>query len=53
MLDLDRTPEGRFRPGQSGNPAGRPRGSRNKATVILEGSPENAGQSAGDAVAED
>jgi hypothetical protein len=20
MLDLDRTPEGRFRPGQSGNP---------------------------------
>jgi len=37
MLDDDRTPEGRFRPGQSGNPAGRPRGSRNKATVFLEG----------------
>jgi hypothetical protein len=26
----------RFQPGQSGNPAGRPRGSRNKATVIAE-----------------
>src|SRR6266542_3375293 len=25
-----------FQPGQSGNPAGRPRGSRNKATVILQ-----------------
>jgi Family of unknown function (DUF5681) len=25
-----------FRPGQSGNPAGRPRGSRNKRTVIVE-----------------
>ena len=25
-----------FQPGQSGNPAGRPRGSRNKATVIVE-----------------
>ena len=25
-----------FRPGQSGNPAGRPRGSRNKATIIAE-----------------
>jgi hypothetical protein len=32
-----RTPEGRFSPGQSGNPAGRPKGSRNKATVIAEG----------------
>ena len=26
----------RFQPGQSGNPAGRPRGSRNKSTVIVE-----------------
>ena len=26
----------RFRPGRSGNPAGRPRGSRNKATLIAE-----------------
>ena len=26
----------RFQPGQSGNPAGRPRGSRNKSTVIME-----------------
>jgi hypothetical protein len=25
-----------FRPGQSGNPAGRPRGSRNKKTIVLE-----------------
>lgn len=27
---------GRFRPGQSGNPAGRPRGARHKATVLAE-----------------
>ncbi len=27
---------GRFRPGQSGNPAGRPRGSRNRATLAAE-----------------
>lgn len=26
----------RFKPGQSGNPAGRPKGSRNRATVILD-----------------
>ncbi len=26
---------GRFRPGQSGNPAGRPRGARNRASVIV------------------
>jgi len=25
-----------FQPGQSGNPAGRPRGSRNKKTIVLE-----------------
>jgi hypothetical protein len=31
-----RTPEGRFSPGQSGNPAGRPKGSRNKATLVAE-----------------
>lgn len=36
MHDSDRTPEGRFRPGRSGNPAGRPRGSRNKTTVAIE-----------------
>jgi hypothetical protein len=28
--------EGQFAPGQSGNPAGRPKGSRNKTTVALE-----------------
>ena len=27
---------GRFQPGQSGNPNGRPHGSRNKATLALE-----------------
>ena len=27
----------RFKPGQSGNPAGRPAGSKNKATLMLEG----------------
>jgi hypothetical protein len=31
-----RTAEGRFSPGQSGNPAGRPKGSRNKATLVAE-----------------
>jgi hypothetical protein len=31
-----RTSEGRFSPGQSGNPAGRPKGSRNKATLVAE-----------------
>jgi hypothetical protein len=29
--------DSRFQPGQSGNPGGRPRGSRNKATLALEG----------------
>ena len=28
--------EGRFQPDQSGNPPGRPRGSRNGATIALE-----------------
>ncbi len=36
---------GQFKPGESGNPAGRPRGSRNKATLavecLLEGEAEN------------
>lgn len=27
----------RFRPGQSGNPSGRPKGSRNATTLALEG----------------
>jgi hypothetical protein len=35
-LDALRTAEGRFAPGQSGNPGGRPKGSRNKATLIAE-----------------
>jgi hypothetical protein len=30
------SPATRFQPGQSGNPAGRPRGSRNKATIAAE-----------------
>jgi hypothetical protein len=37
-----RTPEGRFSPGQSGNPAGRPKGSRNKATLVAEALLEEA-----------
>ena len=28
--------QGRFRPGQSGNPAGRPKGARNRTTVAVE-----------------
>src|SRR4051812_25471928 len=31
-----RTAEGRFAPGQSGNPAGRPKGARNRATIWAE-----------------
>jgi hypothetical protein len=41
---------GRFRPGQSGNPAGRPKGARNKATIaaeaLLEGQAEALTQKA-------
>jgi hypothetical protein len=36
MLDTERTATGRFQPGHSGNPAGRPPGSRNKRTLALE-----------------
>lgn len=31
-----RTPSGRFAPGHSGNPAGRPKGARNRATLAAE-----------------
>jgi hypothetical protein len=31
-----RTTQGRFAPGRSGNPAGRPKGSRNRSTVLAE-----------------
>jgi hypothetical protein len=31
-----RTSNGRFAPGQSGNPAGRPKGARNRATLVAE-----------------
>src|SRR4051794_16780063 len=31
-----RDTNGRFVPGQSGNPAGRPKGARNRATVLAE-----------------
>jgi hypothetical protein len=37
-----RTTEGRFSPGQSGNPAGRPKGSRNKASLVAEALLEEA-----------
>lgn len=33
---VERTPDGRFEKGQSGNPAGRPVGSRNRATLAAE-----------------
>jgi hypothetical protein len=33
-----------FQPGQSGNPAGRPRGARNKATILLETLLESDGE---------
>jgi uncharacterized protein DUF5681 len=36
MPTIERTPEGRFQPGQSGNPAGRQPGTRNKATMAAE-----------------
>jgi Family of unknown function (DUF5681) len=34
--DPQRTEEGRFAPGHSGNPAGRPKGARNRATLLDE-----------------
>jgi len=36
MLATERTATGRFPPGRSGNPAGRPPGARNKSTLALE-----------------
>jgi hypothetical protein len=36
IQDASHSAEGRFSPGQSGNPAGRPKGSRNKATLVAE-----------------
>jgi predicted TPR repeat methyltransferase len=36
LLATERTTAGRFPPGRSGNPAGRPPGARNKSTVALE-----------------
>lgn len=35
-LPETRTPSGRFAPGHSGNPAGRPKGARNRATLAAE-----------------
>ena len=32
----DRGPDGRFQPGNPGNPMGRPKGSKNKATKLRE-----------------
>lgn len=36
MPATERTPQGRFAPGRSGNPAGRPPGARNKSTLVVE-----------------
>jgi predicted TPR repeat methyltransferase len=36
MLETERTATGRIPPGHSGNPAGRPPGSRNKSTLAVE-----------------
>jgi hypothetical protein len=36
MSHTERTDGGRFQPGRSGNPAGRPPGSRNKTTLAVE-----------------
>ena len=35
--NTDQIQDGRFKPGQSGNPAGRPPGSRNKTTLLAQG----------------
>jgi hypothetical protein len=36
MDDIKRTNDGRFAPGQSGNPDGRPKGSKNQITLLKE-----------------
>ena len=40
---VSRTPAGRFAPGVSGNPKGRPKGSRSKASVFAEAMREGEG----------
>ncbi len=40
-----RSKSGRFAPGRSGNPAGRPQGSRDKRTVLLQELVEGGGES--------
>jgi hypothetical protein len=39
-----RAASGRFAPGQSGNPAGRPKGARNKATLLAEAVLDESGE---------
>src|SRR4051812_10980558 len=36
QLSMSRNTRGQFVPGASGNPAGRPKGSRNRSTMIME-----------------
>jgi hypothetical protein len=47
-----RTSGGRFRPGQSGNPAGRPKGARSRATLLAEALREGEAESIRDKLVE-
>lgn len=42
--------DGRFRPGLSGNPAGKPKGARNKTTLMIEGLMQDGAKAIVDAV---